>query len=73
MTLVKIDNQTYELELLSDHAKAQLASLRFVDAELQRLDAQIAVLKTARIAYANALKEALVQVPSMEQMPFGIH
>ena len=34
-------------------------SLQFVDQELQRLNAQAAVLQTARLAYANALKEAL--------------
>lgn len=62
MTTVRIDNQDYELETLSDEAKNQLVSLQFVDAELQRLNAQIAVFQTARLAYANALKEALPPV-----------
>jgi hypothetical protein len=31
----------------------------FVDQELQKLNAQAAVLQTARMAYAEALKEAL--------------
>ncbi|MGZ5030265.1 MAG: hypothetical protein ACXV8I_06650, partial [Methylobacter sp.] len=44
---------------LSEEAKAQLASLQFVDAELQKLNAQAAVLQTARAAYAKALAEAL--------------
>ena len=59
MTNIKIDNQDYDLDTLSADAKAQLASLQFVDAELQRLTAQTAVLQTARMAYANALKQAL--------------
>lgn len=59
MTMIKIDNVEYELEKLSDEAKAQLISLQFVDQELQRLQAQAAAYQTARIAYAKALNEAL--------------
>jgi hypothetical protein len=59
MTTIKIDDKDYDLETLSDEAKNQLVSLQFVDGELQRLNAQAAVLQTARLAYANALKEAL--------------
>ena len=62
MTIIKIDDKDYELETLSDEAKNQLVSLQFVDAELQRLNAQAAVLQTARLAYANALKDALPTV-----------
>ena len=59
MPTVKIDEIEYDLDQLSDEAKAQLASLQFVDAELQRLSGQAAVLQTARIAYAKALNEVL--------------
>lgn len=59
MPIIKIDNKDYELDTLSNEAKAQLASLQFVDTELKRLNAQIAVLQTARIAYSKALNEAL--------------
>ena len=59
MPTVKIDEKEYDLDKLSDEAKAQLASLQFVDAELQRLIAQIAVCQTARMAYATALKQVL--------------
>jgi hypothetical protein len=68
MPTIKIDEKEYELDLLSSHAKEQLISLQFVDAELQRLTAQIAVLQTARNAYSNALKEAL---PDMSGLVFG--
>ncbi len=59
MPIIRIDEQNYELDQLSDEAKAQLASLQFVDTELQRLNAQAAVLQTARIVYAKGLNEAL--------------
>ena len=56
---VKIDENEYELDDLSDKAKGQYASLRFVDAELARLSGQIAALQTARAAYGRALRESL--------------
>jgi hypothetical protein len=59
MNIIKIDEKEYDLDALADYAKAQLASLQFVDAELQRLNAQAAVLQTARMAYSKALSEAL--------------
>ena len=59
MPIIKIDNQEYELDSLSVDAKQQLQSLKFIEGELQRLQAQAAVLQTARIAYSKALQEAL--------------
>jgi hypothetical protein len=57
--MIKIDDKDYDFDTLSEEAKNQLASIQFVDAELQRLNAQAAVLQTARMAYANALKAIL--------------
>lgn len=59
MNLVKIDDRTYDYDLLSDDAKGQLKSIQFVDSEIERLNAQIAVLQTARAAYSRALSDAL--------------
>jgi hypothetical protein len=59
MNKVTIDDIEYDLDKLSEEAKNQLVSLQFVDQELQKLNAQAAVLQTARMAYAEALKEAL--------------
>ena len=59
MPKITIDNKEYELDSLSAEAKAQLQSLQFVDSELQRLQAQAAILQTARVSYARALNEAL--------------
>jgi hypothetical protein len=44
ISMITIDNKNYKLDSLSDDAKAQLQSLQFCDAELQRLAVQTAVL-----------------------------
>lgn len=54
-----VDDKEYLIDDLSDNAKAQLGSLRATDAEIARLEAMVAMLKTARIAYARAAKEEL--------------
>jgi len=59
MTTITIDNKEYDLESLSDDAKAQLGSIQFVDSELARLQAKAAALQTARLAYSKALHAAL--------------
>ena len=56
---INIDGVDYDAAKLSPEAMAQLGSIRFVDQELERLQAQMAVLQTARLAYAKALKELL--------------
>jgi hypothetical protein len=56
---ITIDDKEYDLTNLSEDAQAQLTSMQFCDAELQRLQNQAAALQTARLAYANALKAAL--------------
>ena len=63
MATIKIDNVDYDTETLSNDAKAQLASIQFCDQELARLQAQAAAYQTARIAYANALKDKLPTAP----------
>ncbi len=59
MASVTIDGKEFDLDSLSDTAKANLASLQFVQGELQRLNAQIAVCKTAETAYSRALKNEI--------------
>ena len=68
MTTITIDNIEYDTDKLSDDAKAQLVSLQFCDQELQRLQAQIAVVKTARPRYKKAFNE-LIQ-PKVTMRPF---
>ena len=59
MTKVTIDDKEYDLDTLSDECKAQLASIQFVEQELARLQAQAAVLQTAKAAYLQVLKASL--------------
>ncbi len=71
MTTITIDNHNYDLDALSDDARAQLTSLQFVDTELARMQAQTAVLQTARMAYAKALQAALPVLPVGDTMKFN--
>ncbi len=59
MAKITINNVDYDTDKLSDNAKAQLVNIQYVDQELARLQAHTAALQTARMAYANALIEAL--------------
>ncbi|MDP2325343.1 MAG: DUF6447 family protein [Gammaproteobacteria bacterium] len=63
MTDITIDGKVYDLEALPEKARAQITSLRFVDAELQRLAALTATLQTARNAYAQVLSTELANQP----------
>lgn len=62
MPTITIDNIDYELDSLSEEAKAQLQSIQFVDQELARLQVRMAAMQTARNAYVGALKAALPTV-----------
>ena len=59
MPSIKIDNKDYDTDTLSTEAKQQLQMLSITEQEIKRLQAQLAIAQTARIAYANALKGAL--------------
>ena len=54
-----IDNIEYNTEDLSDNGKAQLASLQFLDMQMRKIKSEIAVYQTARIVYANSLKDEM--------------
>lgn len=56
---VTLDGQQYRRNDLSDNAQSQVDSLRFVDRELQELTNRLAVLQTARAAYAEQLSGLL--------------
>lgn len=71
MPTITIDNKAYDLNTLSADARAQLTSVQFVDAELNRLQVQAAVLQTARLAYAKALQAALPVLPEGDTIKFS--
>ena len=54
-----LDEIEYNTEVLSDNGKAQLASLQFLEVQMQKLQAEIAVYQTAKNSYLTALKEEL--------------
>ena len=60
MPNIKIDDKEYDLDQLSDEAKSQVSSIQFVDTEIARMQARIAVYQTAKIGYLNALMPHLV-------------
>ena len=59
MPKITVDGIDYNTEDLSDNGKAQLASLQFLEAQMNKLNAEISVYETARSAYVNALKSEL--------------
>lgn len=61
MPKITVDGIDYQTEDLSVNGKAQLASLQFLEAQMKRLQSEIAVYQTARNAYVAALKAELSQ------------
>ena len=56
-----IDDKEYNLDELSDGAKAQIVNIRAVDQEIASLQQKLAIAQTARNAYANALKSDIAE------------
>ena len=59
METVKINEKEYNLDDLSDDTKSTIKSLAYVQAEIKRLEAKIAIHKTAQAAYAKVIEEAV--------------
>ena len=57
--IITIDGVEYNVNDLSNNAKAQVTNLRVTDAEIEKLKQQLAIYQTARTAYARALSEEL--------------
>ncbi|PSF04739.1 hypothetical protein C7H09_18565 [Marinobacter fuscus] len=54
-----INDKTYPLDALSDNAKAQINNLRATDRLIEELELELAVARTARSSYAEALQGEL--------------
>lgn len=54
-----LNGKDYDLSQLSDVARAQVANIQVVDAEIIRLQQQMAIAQTARNAYVAALTAAV--------------
>ncbi len=56
---ITIDGTPYELDRLSQTARDTIASLQFVEAQIEQKQNEWAIADTARIAYAAALKREM--------------
>ena len=59
MPKIKINNTEYDTETLPDAAKQQLEMLTLTDAEIRRLQGQLAIAQTAKNTYTRALGQAV--------------
>lgn len=59
MSDLTIDGIEYDSEALSDEAKAQIVSLQATEQKIAQTQQELAILQTARNAYAAALKDLL--------------
>ena len=66
MNMLIVNGQSYDMDALSEDARAQVTNLQFVDTEMARLQAQLAVCQTARNAYVQALKPHLTPTAALD-------
>ncbi|MDB3861682.1 DUF6447 family protein [Paracoccaceae bacterium] len=59
MPKIKVDDVEYNTEDLTDNGKAQLASLQFLEVQIQKIRSEVAVYQTARNSYVTELREEL--------------
>ena len=62
MQKIKIDDKEYELDKLSDAARAQLSHIQATEIEINRMNTLIAVMQTARTAYLRSLKSEIQKI-----------
>ena len=59
MSQITIDDVVYAVDALSPAARQQIHNLQVTDAEIERLQARLAIASTARAAYAQQLMTEL--------------
>jgi len=57
---IKLGDAEYEVENLSDQAKAYIATLKFTDTRLQELTNMRALLQRAKNSYVDSLKKEML-------------
>jgi hypothetical protein len=62
---VTINDTEYPIASLTEDARSQIHMLKATDQEIQRLQTQLAIAQTARIAYSKALQ---AQLPSPTEL-----
>ena len=61
---IKLDDNEYNVENLSDQAKAALASLQFATARIKELNNMQALLQRAKNSYVDSLKKEMLSSKS---------
>ncbi len=61
MPKITIDNIEYNTEDLTEAGRAQLNSLQFLEAQMQKIRGEMAVYQTAQQAYIGALKAEIAK------------
>ena len=59
MEKITVDNIEYDLNSVSDEAKAQLENLKFVNEQILQRNNELQIAHTAQMAYSRALKREL--------------
>jgi hypothetical protein len=59
MPKITIDNIEYNTEDLTENGNAQLASLQFLEGQMQKVRQEMAVYQTAHSAYLQGLKDEI--------------
>ena len=59
--LITVDEVEYNINEMSDAAKAQLSNIQFVDHQVRQLQNEWAISDTARLGYQAALKGELLK------------
>ena len=60
--LITVDGVEYNINEMSDAAKAQLSNIQFVDHQVRQLQNEWAISDTARLGYQAALKGELLNI-----------
>jgi len=70
MAKVTIDGVDYDTDTMSQESRQQLEMLMMTEQKIRQLQAEVAMMQTARQAYANALK-ALLVAPATPEAGLG--
>ena len=67
MAAITIDGKEYDTDELTEEAKNQLGSIQVCDQKINQLQVDIAVIQTARAAYARALNNQLPESSDQDE------
>ena len=70
MAKVSIDGVEYDTDTMSQESRQQFEMLVMTEQKIRQLQAEVAMVQTARQAYASALKASLVtmSVPTLGEL-----